>query len=237
MICIVLYIIPLPGRMVSGKDFIYNVFMINGYIGTPYVDGAHWYLTTLVTFYFIQGILLKARKLENIYCLAIWLLLDILCNILNVPVFKVVMGNTYAGAVIIGILAGKAVYKRSKLSKAEWIICCIAVAERLHFGGIVSCITLLVAAGLVWCCIAGKIPFLEKKAFILGAEISYCLYLIHQNISYSIMYNLEKYHGSSIINVMVAFGVVLLMAVLLHKFIEKPVQAKLKNIKYIVSVR
>lgn len=51
------------------------------------------------------------------------------------------------------------------------------------------------------------------------------------------MYNLEKYHGSSIINVMVAFGVVLLMAVLLHKFIEKPVQAKLKNIKYIVSVR
>ena len=76
MICIVLYIIPLPGRMVSGKDFIYNVFMINGYIGTPYVDGAHWYLTTLVAFYFIQGILLKARKLENIYCLAIWLLLD-----------------------------------------------------------------------------------------------------------------------------------------------------------------
>lgn len=237
MICIVLYIIPLPGRMVSGKDFIYNVFMINGYIGTPYVDGAHWYLTTLVAFYFIQGILLKARKLENIYCLAIWLLLDILCNILNVPVFKVVMGNTYAGAAVIGILAGKTVYNRSKLSKAEWIICCIAFAERLHFGGIVSCMTLLVAAGLVWCCIAGKFPFLEKKAFILGAEISYCLYLIHQNISYSIMYNLEKYHGSSIINVMVAFGVVLLMAVLLHKFIEKPVQAKLKNIKYIVSVR
>ena len=237
MICIVLYIIPLPGRMVSGKDFIYNVFMINGYIGTPYVDGAHWYLTTLVAFYFVQGILLKARKLENIYCLAIWLLLDILCNILNVPVFKVVMGNTYAGAAVIGILAGKAVYNRSKLSKAEWIICCIAFAERLHFGGIVSCMTLLVAAGLVWCCIAGKFPFLEKKAFILGAEISYCLYLIHQNISYSIMYNLEKYHGSSIINVMVAFGVVLLMAVLLHKFIEKPVQAKLKNIKYIVSVR
>lgn len=237
MICIVLYIIPLPGRMVSGKDFIYNVFMINGYIGTPYVDGAHWYLTTLVAFYFIQGILLKTRKLENIYCLAIWLLLDILCNILNVPVFKVVMGNTYAGAAVIGILAGKTVYNRSKLSKAEWIICCIAFAERLHFGGIVSCMTLLVAAGLVWCCIAGKFPFLEKKAFILGAEISYCLYLIHQNISYSIMYNLEKYHGSSIINVMVAFGVVLLMAVLLHKFIEKPVQAKLKNIKYIVSVR
>lgn len=154
MICIVLYIIPLPGRMVSGKDFIYNVFMINGYIGTPYVDGAHWYLTTLVAFYFIQGILLKARKLENIYCLAIWLLLDILCNILNVPVFKVVMGNTYAGAAVIGILAGKTVYNRSKLSKAEWIICCIAFAERLHFGGIVSCMTLLVAAGLVWCCIA-----------------------------------------------------------------------------------
>lgn len=53
---IVIHIFPLPERMSTWTDWLLNLTFINGFLGTPYVDGAHWYLTVLISFIIISGI-------------------------------------------------------------------------------------------------------------------------------------------------------------------------------------
>lgn len=45
--------------MSTWGDWILNIFFINGFIGTRYVDGAHWYLTILISFIVIISIAKK----------------------------------------------------------------------------------------------------------------------------------------------------------------------------------
>lgn len=61
---VVVHIWPLPERTSTWTDWLLNLVFINGFIETPYIDGAHWYLTTLVSFIIITGIGRKL-KLEN----------------------------------------------------------------------------------------------------------------------------------------------------------------------------
>lgn len=52
-------ILPLPDRTVGLFEYILNLSMLNGFIGVSYVDGAHWYITTLIAIYFVVGIMKK----------------------------------------------------------------------------------------------------------------------------------------------------------------------------------
>ena len=62
LMAIIVHFFYLPDRMSTWGDWLLNLFFINGFVGTPYVDGAHWYLTTLVAFIMIVGC---AKKFGN----------------------------------------------------------------------------------------------------------------------------------------------------------------------------
>lgn len=62
---IVIHMFPLLGRMSTWTDWILNLTFINGFLGSPYVDGAHWYLTTLISFIIISGIGGKLKIEKN----------------------------------------------------------------------------------------------------------------------------------------------------------------------------
>ena len=60
VIFLVMLFFPLRGRESSWLDYLLNICFLNGFLGTPYVDGAHWYMTTLIAVILIISI---ARKL------------------------------------------------------------------------------------------------------------------------------------------------------------------------------
>lgn len=45
----------LPYRSVKVTDLVLNLLCLNGYLQKPYVDGAHWYITTLLSVVVIWG--------------------------------------------------------------------------------------------------------------------------------------------------------------------------------------
>ena len=82
LICItftfaLLQIAELPGRTVGVKEYLLNAFMINGFIGINYVDGAHWYITSMLSIIFVVGILLKLKLQDNHLAYLVWLILGI----------------------------------------------------------------------------------------------------------------------------------------------------------------
>ena len=113
---IMIYLLSFSGylganREVSISDFLKNVIMVNGFIASPYVDGAHWYLTYTVTFILIASILILLKKQHDINYYMIWLLINvILCmstKVVDNPIIKILLlmsGGSYAPVVIIGVI-------------------------------------------------------------------------------------------------------------------------------------
>ena len=67
--------VELPNRTVSLFEYFLNIPFVNGYIGTSYVDGAHWYLTTLVSGIVIYSVILNFKDKFKYYLLIVWLIL------------------------------------------------------------------------------------------------------------------------------------------------------------------
>lgn len=62
----------LEGRTVSKLGFLANCLMLNGFIGIGYVDGAHWYITTLISCVIVSSALNKIKEPLKSICVVCW---------------------------------------------------------------------------------------------------------------------------------------------------------------------
>ncbi len=207
---IVTRFIELPGRTGNMRDYFFNATMINGYLGTLYIDGAHWYLTTLLSAIVIMGILRKLEADDIPISYAIWMFLFMVIKILSLFVSErinyilFVLGRIicapYAGVICVGIGFHKLlndIKNKKKLYNAFAII---------TFGVAVSILTLslgrfigiILGIVLMLICIYDSGSILGCKVFVYFGSISYPLYLIHQNIGYIIQNTFVKLYGKYI---------------------------------------
>ena len=216
----------LPYRTVSLFEYFINVCFVNGYIGMPYVDGAHWYLTVLLSSHLVYGIIRKFDEKCILYVCTGWMIIVGLLHVLKFGIFEMALGGSYVGYICVGIALGKFV----RFEKKERLKIILFLMESMFFVyalmGIEDFIELLLIILLVGAVIYRKLKILEKKVFTYLGKISYPLYLIHQNIAYLIIYYMSIYFGEynywfSIISI----GIVLLLAIILYNFVERPAQA------------
>lgn len=227
-------IFPLPNRTVGIYDFILNIFFINGFIGTPYVDGAHWYLTTLISIICVLTLIKKSKRDNYITVYFIWMLLAVFLKLIGYDKLVNILGGSYIGIACISVslknmldLGGIKNY-----FKIKWFYL-ILISFVFNFGmlGIISIIELLVVIPVFIMILQEKLPFLGNNIFLFFGSISYPLYLIHQNISYIIQYYIEHLKGSY--NIWIPFLsliVVVFISYLLNRYIEVPVQKYIKKI-------
>lgn len=222
-------IMPLEGRTVDLKEYLCNVLFVNGFVGGNYVDGAHWYLTYLIAFitltYFLQCIKVNDRVLTYF----IWLI----CNVLSLyfirtydnvfgsicAVLRILMGGNYTGAMIAGILIRKIMEERGKKNVKEYMICMICcILFTYYFQSVIIALFMIAAILALIMTNYGKLRFLENKIFVYIGGISYYIYLIHQNIGYTIM-KLMKEHMSmgNEVSILCAIAVAFLGGFLLEK--------------------
>ncbi len=214
----------------------FNFTMLQGFVGVPCVDGAYWTLRCELWFYVIIGMTLFIKKKNYTVFATIWLMMIILQDwifaIIGIDgalntIAKLVLLSDWASTFIIG-MSLYAVYNNKKDYMAYLNLgLCLAIefANRsLNRFVFTSFIT-----ALIYVLIVKKIKFKYDKVLNFLAAISFPLYLIHQKIGYIIIQLIEKQLGSQEMGVVLASGVSILIAYLIHKFIEIPAGKKLQR--------
>lgn len=103
LIQITITFFPLPGRICKWIEYGWNIAFINGFIGIAYVDGAHWYITTLISLLFITGFfkIIKIQNKEITYL--IWMICVICLSKVFHSDLTHYLGGSYVGIASIGI--------------------------------------------------------------------------------------------------------------------------------------
>ncbi len=130
LIFLVTTLIGLPGRTSTVTDLFLNIILLNGFIGTNYVDAAHWYLTYLILFTLLAG-LAKKSNLRISYVVLAWI---VFAQLVRFPIGRVIMpsklsyllqvisggGNLYL--FLLGVILSAFKQHKEELRRSDYII-------------------------------------------------------------------------------------------------------------------
>lgn len=218
---------------VSVKDFVLNLFLLQGVFRADFVDGAHWYVILLVYLIIIIGLLRKLKLAEKWYVYCIWMVVTAALLKLDVPVVPNLLGYSYVGIISAGITIGHFNGDLTKLKNEKpWIIVLAASVGYTFFAfNYIFVIQMLLAAAVSLLAFNQKLGFLSFKPLVFIGNISYSVYLMHQFIGYTIMYELMLVSGEvrwwySAIAIAAAF----VLGMILYYLAENPIWLKRRKI-------
>ena len=220
----------LPGHLVSAGVVVANTVMLHGLFGVPSVDGVYWTLEVELLFYAGMLLLYRLGRLGGIHQ-ALWGLL--------------LLRWVYFGAVhLFGIDLSWTIYRLLILQYIPWFALGIAIYSAVHGRGPRSGWPIVTAVAAVLTLLATESLFVGALAFVLGGlvlaaaygrsawlrlpplvwlgTISYPLYLLHENISWSLQLRLLALGLPTDVVVVSALGIILAMAALLSRWVERP---------------
>jgi peptidoglycan/LPS O-acetylase OafA/YrhL len=232
----------LSERSIQFKDMVVNFTMFQSLLGFSSVDGAYWTqiydLIFYIDIFLIICIGLRKKADIVVLCWSLLMLLPEIFSALNyVPwsyFYKVAnpfllwgYGHIFAaGAALYFILCGNI---RSRILSSFSLIFCLT-RQVLHDSTtrLVSLVIALIIIALST--IAQNYGIVPSnrilkllKPLTSIASVSYPLYLIHQNCGYVIIKYMEKIGLTNEIFLIIPIGVMITVAWLMSKFIEKPV--------------
>jgi peptidoglycan/LPS O-acetylase OafA/YrhL len=220
------YCVGLPGREVGQFQFLANLSMLQGFLGISNVDGVYWTLCLELALYFWILIIFSLGQLRKVeYWLLPWMLVAHAWNgSSSWPAPVVIIQNLFmlkhVAVFAIGILFYKMYAKQ-----AYWATY-LTLGVALTLVNIDASLTdALITDGLAllfWAGISGRAGWLTFRPLLRLGAISYPLYLIHQNFGYMIMRGGYSAGLPPVVSICVALGVSLVLADLMHRFIEMP---------------
>lgn len=220
----------LPKRTVAFGDYLVNIFLINRFFNVPYVDGAHWYLSILITLFLIIAVLRIFNIHNRPWIYTGWVLGELLIDKADTTGTMYPIGGPFVGSFCIGIALRFLLTRNSRemSDRMGWgIVITFSVISTYLTRGLICALECVVVLPILILCIKEKLPGLSFKPLVFLGNISYSLYLIHQNISYVIQYNISKAMGYSLVCPLIASIIVILMGIGIHFFFEKPVNRRL----------
>ena len=220
-----------------------NVTMLQGFIGIPNIDGAYWTLTVEIVFYLTIAVLVQTKLVKRMYKLqvawiavlfitAIILKSNVVSGILRTALI-LMLNVEYGHLFLIGISLSD-ISKYGVNRKLSWLTVILCIGYNLLFHSVAY--TTFVGISTLAVLIAIQPTLREKDFGVIGgwfsflASVSYPLYLLHQYIGYAILHQLE---GIGIITewaILPVMTIVIILASLIHYFVEIPVQKQYKRI-------
>lgn len=220
----------LDGQEISIFSTIINFSMLQGFFELPDVDGVYWTLLYELIFYILIFTVYKLGYLKHI---ALFIIALLLLNIINsfvniipwkIQLFLLLQYNHLFGAGILFYLlrrdGNKAIYF------ATLALCLVAQWSQGHFisSAVITCFFLLFLLFTYQ-----KLKFIAIKPLIWLGSISYSLYLLHQNIGYVIIREMEALGYSTNIAILTALCISLFLAHNVMKIVERPSQRWIKE--------
>lgn len=247
---LILYFYGAPHFNITLPQYLMNMTMVSGYLGVKPIDGVYWTLLIEVVFYFLIFLLLLFKKLEYIELfLGLWLGIILLGLFVTLPaivrfLFFPEWASLFIGGALLYLVYARGWdLTRALLLFSAYLLTLYFAVMEVHnliklygeeFSSIIVVISISAFYGFFILMIADKTRWLRSKKYISVSLLSYPLYLFHANLGY-----LAFSYFSEVVNKYVLLaGVIMVMLVLawlVHRFIEKPLshylQRKKKQLK------
>lgn len=231
---VVVYSFGLPGRQTSIPVALVNLTMLQGFLGIPYVDGAYWTLAIELTFYFVIIALARAHALADrrvFITLFVWLAVVIAVRgagflIKNNSAVEVLSGIAYYMPVfLIGIALNIGLQTGRWLLPIAVIVTAIACVSP---GDVLVALPLTVSTLLTVGAIYLRLPECVRPVSDYLGELSYPVYLIHQNVGYVILLALATQGIPQFGAIAIAAASAIALATVISYAIDIPVRRRLR---------
>jgi peptidoglycan/LPS O-acetylase OafA/YrhL len=220
-----------------------NLSMLQEFVGVPHVDGAYWSLTVELTFYLLVLCALLAGLIRHAEWLAFgWLGIAAVNFIFPRYALELVMIANWAPLFIIGIIAYRvrtagatgprlALWLSATALAAGYALReaqTLSLSRNLPFGTLVAPVVVVACSVFFLAFASHKLRF---DAGIMGSwsgRLTYPLYLVHQNIGYTLLATLVPTTGSAGAYALTSL-VVLGLAFAIHLGIERALVGRLRG--------
>jgi peptidoglycan/LPS O-acetylase OafA/YrhL len=221
----------LPGRLVSGYDALRNVFMIHNLFFIPHVDGVYWTLEVELIFYAGMFALYRLGWLGRVHIalglmvlvhlgsfgLSEWLGRPVPWSMSRLLILKHLPWFAMGVALFLLVQPRDGIDQRKSQGLIGLAVVTVAITDSPAAG--------LVALGLsvlVWAAATRRTPWLAQPVFVWLGAISYPLYLLHQNIGWSLQLRLRDMGVPIDLGILLAAAVSLVLASGLARVVEQP---------------
>lgn len=226
----------LPGRETTWPNALFNLTMLAGFFRVPYVDGAYWTLAVELTFYSIVVVLSKTRALSDrfiFFTLFTWLGVTILARatgyaLKEMPVIELLAGlAVWMPVFIIGIALNIGYQSGRWGLPTATIIASIAVVVpgNLEIAAPLTASTVLAVSALYL-----RAPRYAHKISNYLGELSYPVYLIHQNLGYVVLLALAAAGLSQAEAVTIALALAVTIGTLIAYCFDIPARRQLRRL-------
>lgn len=221
----------LPGKLVDGWAAMGNLLMLHGLFKVPHVDGVYWTLEVELLFYFGMFLLYRLRLLSRIHQMILGLLvvriiyfvlehgfnISLPWMIFRLMILQYIPWFALGIAIYLTTRRHDAASRRWSVMTATSAVLTLALTESIAVG-----LLSIVFALVVWLAAAGRLTLLRYGPFVWLGSISYPLYLLHENIGWSIQLQLGALGLSTTTTALVALAAILLLAAAVTRWVEQP---------------
>lgn len=218
----------LPGKQVSGADLLLNFTMVPELLHARLVDGAYWTLEVELLFYAAMLALFACGLLRRVHAvLAGWLALSVAVHELErhgVPV-PYLFGHLLVLPHIALFGAGMMLHRLDsepaarRGSAALWAACMVVVAWT---DSLEALAVALAGSAAVWGVLRGRLQMLAHPLLVFLGTISYPLYLLHENIGFTIIRAAAQRGVPTDVDIALAMAVMVGAAAACTYWIEQP---------------
>ena len=224
------HVLGLPGKEATLQVGLLNLLMFQGLFSIPPVDGVYWTLLVELLFYSLALTLYLTRQLHHVLRV-LWILLCLRLIYWGLAEFaqidlpwriRELLILDFIAFFALGIVAYRLVRNsggsnRGELLTGAFAIVVVGVTESLMLASVgLACFL------AVWLAALGRLPLLRSRLLTWFGLISYPLYLLHENIGWAILRQLQLRGWSPSEAIAFTTVVVIGLAAALSRSVERP---------------
>jgi peptidoglycan/LPS O-acetylase OafA/YrhL len=207
-----------------------NLTMLQDFLRVPPVDGAYWSLSVELGFYGCIALLWRIGVLGRIERIALaWLILRLLLALAwpDIPDrIALLLVLPHLPWFVIGMAMYRVWQGARRWSDQAGLLAAAGMSVAVTDGPVLAFGAVLVIAGF-WLIERGHAGGLVRSPLVALGGISYPLYLVHQNVGYSIMLRLDAVGVAPFFGFGLALLAALALATVISRLIEWPAQRAL----------
>ncbi len=230
----VLSIAPLPGLKRTPFEALVNLTMVQYWLQTPEVDSVYWTLAVELAFYaFVSGLYIIGWLSKVERWMTLWLALIFLVRwgdlhgIHISPLIRTAALLDHGHFFFAGVLFYR--MKSDGFTLPRWLLLTTCITAAWYVRDLPHALALSVASILFLAFITGRLRWIVVTPLVFLGDISYPLYLLHQNIGFAIISRMEKAGFTAEAWLLVPAASVLLLSMCVNRLVEKPARRWLRE--------